>query len=72
MSLDIFYKIVTEGLLANVIRKIQAEGHTIRPASRLVGREQFMYRIPVTRARLEGKSQCMCVQRERSTRLGKL
>jgi hypothetical protein len=36
---------------------------------------QFIYRIPVTHARLEGKSQCtcsMCVQRETNARPEKL
>jgi hypothetical protein len=75
MSLEIFYEEVTEGLLANAVRKIEAQGQTNRPASRLVGREQFIYRIPVTHARLEGKFQCtcsVCVQRETITRPEKL
>jgi hypothetical protein len=52
-------------LLANAIWKIKAQGQTNRPASRLVGREQFIYRIPVTYARLEGISQCVCVCRQK-------
>jgi hypothetical protein len=69
MSLEIFYEKFTEGLLANAIRKIQVQGKTNRPAKRLVGREQFIYRIPVTQARLEGKSQRSCrVCAEKSTR----
>jgi hypothetical protein len=72
MSLEIFYEKFTEGLLTNAVRKIQAQGRTNRTASRLVGREQFIYRIPVTHATLEGKSQCVCVQTERSARPGKL
>jgi hypothetical protein len=73
MSLEIFYKKVTKGLLANaVIQKFQAQGQTNTPANRLIGREQFIYRIPVTQSRLERKSQCVCVQRETSARPGKL
>jgi hypothetical protein len=60
MSLETFYEKFTEGLLANEILKIQAQGQTNRPANRLVEREQFIYRIPLTQARLEGKSQCSC------------
>jgi hypothetical protein len=41
MSLEIFYEKFAEGLLANAVRKIQAQGQTNRPAKRLVGREQF-------------------------------
>jgi hypothetical protein len=49
MSLEIFYENVAKGLLVNAVQKIQAQRHT----NRLVGREQFIYRIPVTHARLE-------------------
>jgi hypothetical protein len=59
-------------MLVNAVLKIQAQGKTNRPARRLVGTEQFIYRIPVTHARLEGKSQCVCVQRETSARPNKL
>jgi hypothetical protein len=56
MSLKIFYEKFAKGLLANVVQTIQAQGQTNSPAKRL-GREQFIYRIPVTQTRLEGKSQ---------------
>jgi hypothetical protein len=67
MSLEIFYEKVAEGLLTNAVRKIHAQDSSER--------EHFIFRIPVTHARLEGKSQCacsMCVQRETSVRLEKL
>jgi hypothetical protein len=57
MSLEIFYEKVAEGLVIDAVRKVQAQGQTNRPANRLVGREQFIHRSPVTRATLEGKSQ---------------
>jgi hypothetical protein len=60
MSLEIFYEKFAEGLFANAGRKLQAQDQTNRPAKRLVEREQFVYRIPVTQARLEGKSQRSC------------
>jgi hypothetical protein len=60
MSVEIFYEKVAKGLLANAVQKIQALGQANRPASRLVRREQFIYRIPVTHVRLEGESQCAC------------
>jgi hypothetical protein len=62
MSLEIF-KAVCKFML-----KVRLTG---RPAIKLVEREQFIYRIPVTHARLEGKSQCECSARtcaERSNR----
>jgi hypothetical protein len=52
-------------LLANAVWKNQAQSQTNRPASRLVGREQFIYRIPVTHVWLEGKSQCVCLCSEK-------
>jgi hypothetical protein len=57
MSLEIFYEKFAKGLLTNAVLKIQAQGQTNRPANILAGRERFIYRIPVTQARLEGKSQ---------------
>jgi hypothetical protein len=57
MSLEIFYEKVAKGLVGDAVRKVQAQGHTNRPANRLVGREQFIHRILVTHATLEGKSQ---------------
>jgi hypothetical protein len=59
-SLEIFYEKFAEGLFANAVQKIQVQGQTNRPAKRLVEKEQFIYRIPVTQARLEGKSQHLC------------
>jgi hypothetical protein len=58
VSLEIFYEKVTEVLLTNAVQKIQAHVQTKRPGSRLEWKEQFVYRIPVTHARLEGKSLC--------------
>jgi hypothetical protein len=66
---EIFYEKVAEGLLANVGTEIQAQGQTSSPAGRLIGRDHFLYRIPATHARLEGKSQRSCrVCAERSKR----
>jgi adenine-specific DNA methylase len=56
-SLEIFYEKVAEGLVIDAVRKVQTQGQTNRPANRLVGREQFIHRIPVTHTTLEGKSQ---------------
>jgi hypothetical protein len=56
----IFYKKVTEGLLATARTEIQAHCQTHSPAGRIIGRENFLYRIPVTHAKLEGKSQHSC------------
>jgi hypothetical protein len=64
MSLEIFYEKVAESLLVNAVQKIQAQGPINRPASRLVWREQFIYRIRETHPRLEGKSQCVCMQHQ--------
>jgi hypothetical protein len=69
MSLEMFYEKVAEALVAKAVRKIQAQFQTNRPVSRLVGREQFIYRIPVTHARLERKFQCVCVCREKQAPL---
>jgi hypothetical protein len=41
MSLEIFYKKVTEGLLASADTEIQALGQTSSPAGRLVGTNHF-------------------------------
>jgi hypothetical protein len=57
MSLENFYKKFTEGLLASVDMVIQVQGQTNNPAGRLVGRDHSTYSIPVTHAKLEGKSQ---------------
>jgi hypothetical protein len=48
MSQEIFYEIVAEGLLATAGTKMHVQGQTSSPAGRLVGREHFLYRIPVT------------------------
>jgi hypothetical protein len=69
MSLEIFYEKVPEGLLASACTEIQVQGQSSSPAGRLVGRDHFLYRIPVTHAKLEGKSQRSCrVCAERSKR----
>jgi hypothetical protein len=53
MYLEIFYEKVAEGLVVDAARKFR---QTNRPDNRLVGREQFIHRIPLTHATLEGKS----------------
>jgi len=69
MSLEVFYKKVTEGLLASAGTEIQVQGQTSSPAGRLVGRDHFLYRIPATHAKVEGTSQRSCrVCAERSKR----
>jgi hypothetical protein len=48
--------------------EIQVQGQTSSPAGRLVGTDYSIYRIPVTHARLEEKSQrscCMCADRSK-------
>jgi hypothetical protein len=60
MSLEIFYEKVAEGLLASAGTEIQATGQTSSPAGRLVGTNHFLYRIPATHAKPEGKSQRSC------------
>jgi hypothetical protein len=57
MSLEIFYEKVTKGLLASADTEIQALGQTSSPAGHLVGTDHFLYRIPVTHAKPEGKTQ---------------
>jgi len=65
----VFYEKVTEGLLASAATEIQVQGQTSSPAGRLVGRDHFLYRIPVTHAKVVGTSQCSCrVCAERSKR----
>ena len=69
MSLEIFYEKVAEGLLASACTEIQVQGQSSSPAGRLVGRDHFLYRIPATHTKLEGKSQRSCrVCAERSKR----
>ena len=55
-----FYEKVAEGLLASAGMEIQVQGLSSSPAGRLVERDHFLYRIPVTHAKLEGKSQRSC------------
>jgi hypothetical protein len=64
-----FYKKVAEGLLASAGTEPQVLGQTSSPAGRLVGRDHFLYTIPVTHAKLKVKSQRSCRMRaERSKR----
>jgi hypothetical protein len=60
MSLEIFYEKVAEGLLTSAGTEMQVQGQTSSPAGRLVERDQFLYRIPATHAKVEGTSQCSC------------
>jgi hypothetical protein len=60
LSLEIFYKKVADGLLTTAGTEPQVQGQTSSPAGRLVGRDHFLYRIPATHAKLEGKSQRSC------------
>ena len=60
MSPEIFYEKVTKGLLTSAGTEMQVQGQTSSPAGRLVGRDHFLYRIPVTHARVEGISQLSC------------
>ena len=57
---EIFYEKVAEGLLARAGTAIQVQGQTSSPAGRLVGTDHFLYRIPVTHAKVEGTSQRSC------------
>jgi len=69
MSLEIFYEIVAEGLLTSTGTEIQVQYQTSSPAGRPVGRDHFLYRIPATHAKLEGKFQRSChVYADRSER----
>jgi len=52
LPLEIFYKKVTEGLLASASTKIQVQGQTSSPAGRLLGRDHSVYRIPSKQAKL--------------------
>jgi hypothetical protein len=60
MSLEIFYEKGAEGLLTNAGTEFQVQGQTSSPAGRLEGRDYFLYRIPATHTKLEGKSQRSC------------
>jgi hypothetical protein len=57
MSPEIFYEKVAEGFCASADTEIQAVGQTSSPAGRLVGPDHFLYRIPATHAKPEGKTQ---------------
>jgi translation initiation factor RLI1 len=64
-----FYEKVAEGLLTSAGTEPQVQGQTSSPAGRLIGRDHFLYGIPVTHAKLKGKSQRSCrVRAERSKR----
>jgi hypothetical protein len=67
-STDLFFcENVAEGLLASAGTEPQVQGQTSSPTGRLIGRDHFLYRIPVTHAKLKGKSQRSCrVRAERS------
>jgi hypothetical protein len=60
MSLEIFYKKVTVGLFASADMEIQALAQTSSSDGRLVGTNHFLYGIPVTQAKPEGKTQHSC------------
>ena len=60
MPLEIFYEKVAEGLLASAGTEIQATGQTTSPAGRVVRTDHFLYRIPATNTKPEGKSQRAC------------
>jgi hypothetical protein len=57
MSLEIFYEIVAEGLLASAGTEMYVQGQTSSPAGRLVGRDHFFFFFPATHAEMEGKRQ---------------
>jgi len=48
ISLEVFYERVAEGLLASVRMEIQMQDQTSSPAGRLLGKDHFLYSIPVT------------------------
>ena len=52
---------VAIGLLASAGTTFQVHYQTSSPASRLIGRNHYLYRIPVTHAKLEGKSWHSCL-----------
>jgi hypothetical protein len=68
MSLEILYEKVAKGLLASADTEIQVPGQTSSPAGCLVGTDHFLYRIPLTHAKPEGKTQCSCRNRQASDR----
>jgi hypothetical protein len=64
MSLETFYEKVAEGLLASADMEIQALGQASSPDGHLVWTDHFLYRIPATQAKLEGKTQRSCRKRQ--------
>jgi hypothetical protein len=62
--LEIFYEKVAEGLLASADTEIQALGQISSPAGRLVVANPFLYRIPATHVKPEGKPQRLCRKRQ--------
>jgi hypothetical protein len=60
MLLEMFYEKVAEGLIASAGTDIQEQGQTRSPAGRLVGTDHFLYKIPATHAKPEGKTQRLC------------
>jgi len=60
MLLEIFYERVAEGLLTSAGTEIQVQDQTSSPAGRFVGRDHFLYSIPATHAKLEGKPPYSC------------
>jgi hypothetical protein len=63
ISLEIFYEKVAKWLLASAGTEIQALGQTSSPADRLVETDHFLYGIPATHAKAEGKTQRSCRKR---------
>jgi hypothetical protein len=63
-SLKVLYEEVAEGLLASAYTEIQALGQPSSSAGRLVGTNHFLYRIPVTHAMPDGKTQRSCRKRQ--------
>jgi hypothetical protein len=55
IPLEMFCEKIAEGLITSAGTEIQVHGKTSTPAGRLIGRDHFLYRIPVTHAKLEGK-----------------
>jgi maltodextrin utilization protein YvdJ len=60
MLVEMFYEKVAEGLIASAGMDIQQQGQTSSQAGRLVGTGHFVYRIPATHAKPEGKTQRTC------------
>jgi hypothetical protein len=56
MLLETVYEKVAKVLLASDSMEIEVQDQTSSPAGRLAGRDHSVYDIPVTHAKLEGKS----------------